>query len=350
MSRSTKKWLRRIRAANVASGRIPARRGRRAAGVTLSAVILALLGPVMSAQSSSASTSSRAEVAVLSTSAYGKVLVVGNGKLKGFPLYAFSGDAGGKIRCGTSLSAGYDLGPDVNMPLTCTGPERDLLNGVKSDDWPAFTTVGKPIAGPGISSRLLGAVDRAGVGTQVTYAGHPLYLFDPVSKPFVPQGEGYMETVKPLAPWHGYWFLVSTTGNDAPGRAMLKQGTLPNGSNVLSVAMDANVSIVNVTVYTFRRFQPHVSVCDTKCSLSWVPVLTSSTPLTGKNVNPRLVGKVRLSNGTDQATYSGRPLFLYAKEKVFLTAAIQLKSSGTAGNGNGLTGSGTGMFVTIPLH
>jgi len=326
------------------------RNGRHFVAVTLSAMVLSLLGPAISSQPSSASPSTRAEVAVLSTSAYGNVLVVGNGKLKGFPLYAFSGDAGGKIRCGTTRATGYDLGPDVNMPLTCTGPERDLLNGVKSDDWPAFTTIGKPLAGIGVSSRLLGTIVRAGIGAQVTYAGHPLYLFDPVSKPFTPQGEGYMETVKPLAPWHGYWYLVSTTGNDAPGRATLEQGTLPDGSNVLSVVMDANVSPLNATVYTFRRFQPHVSICDTKCSLTWIPVLTSSAPLTGKNVDPRLVGEVRLDNGAEQATYNGRPLFLYAKEKAFLTPAIQLKSSGTAGNGNGQSGSGAGTFETIPLR
>jgi predicted lipoprotein with Yx(FWY)xxD motif len=337
----------------VARGVAPVSRqqgGRHSVAIALSAVVLALLGPAISTQPSSASTSTRAEVAVLPTSAYGKVLVVGNGRLKGFPLYAFSGDAGGKIRCGTTRATGYDLGPDVNMPLTCTGPERDLLNGVKSDDWPAFTTVGKPLAGVGVSSRLLGTVVRAGIGTQVTYAGHPLYLFDPVSKPFTPQGESYMETVKPLAPWHGYWFLVSTTGNDAPGRATLEQGTLPNGSHVLSVVMDENVSPLNATVYTFHRFQPHVSVCNTKCTLTWIPVLTSSAPLAGKNVNFRLVGETRLRNGTEQVTYNGRPLFLYAKEKVFLTPAIQLKSSGTAGNGNGQSGSGAGAFATIPLH
>jgi predicted lipoprotein with Yx(FWY)xxD motif len=349
MSRSATEWLERSDPAVANHAALGRHRRRHFVAVTLSAVVLALLGPVVSARSSSASTSARAEVAVLSTSAYGKVLVVGNGRLKGFPLYAFSGDAGGRIRCGTTLSTGYDLGPDVNMPLTCTGPERDLLDGVKSDDWPAFTTVGKPLADTGVSSRLLGTVVRAGIGTQVTYAGHPLYLFDPVTKPFVPEGEGYMETVKPLAPWHGYWFLVSTEGNDAPGRATLEQATLPDGSKVLSVVMDANVSPLNATVYTFRHFR-HVSVCDATCSLTWIPVLTSSDPLSGKNVNAHLVGEVHLSNGTEQVTYSGRPLFLYAKEKVFLTSSVQLKTSGTAGNGNGRTGSGAGVFETIPLH
>jgi predicted lipoprotein with Yx(FWY)xxD motif len=265
-------------------------------------------------------------------------------------LYAFSGDTGGKIRCGTARSTGYDLGPDVNMPLSCTGPESDLLDGVKSDDWPAFTTVGQPLARAGVSSRLLGTVVRPGIGTQVTYAGHPLYLFDPVSKPFTPQGEGYMETVKPLAPWHGYWYLVSATGNDAPGRATLERGTLSRGSKVLSVVMDANVSPLNVTVYTFRRYQPRLSHCNSECSLTWIPVMTSSTPMSGRDVNPRLVGTTRLANGTEQVTYDAKPLFLYTEEKVFLTPTIHLKSSGTAGNGNGLSAPGGETFVTIPLR
>jgi len=40
-------------------------------------------------------------------------------------------------------------------------------------------TKGKPVAGRGVKASLLGEVFRKGVGEQVTYAGHPLYLFDP---------------------------------------------------------------------------------------------------------------------------------------------------------------------------
>jgi predicted lipoprotein with Yx(FWY)xxD motif len=319
--------------------------------VVASLFLVALLSGSISAPASSAtSTPASAEVSVLSTNAYGSVLVVGNGALKGFPLYAFSGDQGGKIRCGTSLATGYDLGPITTMPLTCTGPESDLLKGVKSDDWPAFTSAGPPLAGPGINSRLLSRVDRLGIGGQVTYNGHPLYLFDPVSQPFVPQGEGYMETTKPLAPWHGYWFLISTSGNIAPARATLDQGVLPDGSTVLSVIMDADVSPLDVTLYTFSGGQSRVIVCGEKCSLTWIPLLTHGTPAVGHDVNPRLVGTHRLSNGTEQVTYRGQPLFLYAKEKVFLTPSVHLKSSGTAGNGSGVRVPGDGSSVTIVLH
>ena len=54
-------------------------------------------------------------------------------------------------------------------PLSCTGPETD-----SEADWPAFTTNGRPVAGPGVDPWLLGSVYRADLGTfQVTYAGHP---------------------------------------------------------------------------------------------------------------------------------------------------------------------------------
>jgi len=314
-------------------------------GASLFVLVVSLAAPV----SGASTTPARGEVSVLSTSAYGTILVVGDGTLKGFPLYAFSGDQGGHIRCGTSLATGYDLGPITSMPLTCTGPESDLVKGVKSDDWPAFTSAGRPLAGPGINSRLLSTIHRPGIGDQVTYNGHPLYLFDPVSRPFTPQGEGYIETVKPLAPWHGYWFLVSASGNVAPSRATLERGVLPDGSVVLSVIMDTNVSPLDVTLYSFRGVHSRGSACGEECSLTWIPLLTSGTPVAGRGINARLVGTVRLRDGDEQVTYRGRPLFLYTKEKVFLTPSVHLKSSGTAGNGKGVPTPGGDTSETIPV-
>jgi predicted lipoprotein with Yx(FWY)xxD motif len=319
--------------------------------VSASLFLPSLLSVSMAPFASSATdTPVHAEVSVLSASAYGAVLIVGNGALKGFPLYAFSGDRGGKIRCGTSLATGYDLGPVTSMPLTCTGPESDLLQGVKSDDWPAFTSAGRPLGGPGIDTRLLSRVNRPGIGDQVTYNGHPLYLFDPVSRPFTPQGEGYIETSKPLAPWHGYWFLVSAVGNFAPSRVTLNQGVLPNGSKVLSVVMDANVSPLDVTLYSVSGADRRATACDETCSLTWIPLLTHGAPVASRGVNPRLVGTHRLTNGTEQVTYRGRPLFLYSKERVFLTPRVHLKSSGTAGNGEGVAAPGGGAWETVNLH
>jgi predicted lipoprotein with Yx(FWY)xxD motif len=287
-------------------------------------------------------------IGVRSSNTYGTVLVVGSGLLADFPLYEFSGDADGALGCTTARSSGYDLGPVASVPLTCTGPMSDMSRSVTSDDWPALTSKGRPQAGPGVSQKLLGTVYRRGIGDQVTYAGHPLYLFDPPSFPFAPQGERYMETVKPLAPWHGYWFLVSaTSGLPAPGVVTVEVGTLPGGKRVVSVEEDPNVDPLAVSVYTFSGASSTSDACTDACAVTWIPVLTNATVRVGAGIAARSVGVVARSNGTDQVTYDGRALYLYAREKVFLNRNDKLKSSGTAGNGNGLPGPNGGTFSDV---
>jgi hypothetical protein len=112
--------------------------------------------------------------------------------------------------------------------------------------------------------------------------------------------------------------------------------------------MDANVSPLDVTVYAFHSERSRGVVCGRACSLTWIPLLTDGTPTAGPGVNSRLVGVRRLGPGVEQVTYRGQPLFLYAKEKVFLTPSVHLKRSGTASNGRGLPVAG-GSSVTIAL-
>jgi predicted lipoprotein with Yx(FWY)xxD motif len=287
-------------------------------------------------------------VSVLHSSTYGSVLVVGSGELKGFPLYEFSGDSGKTIGCGTTLAKGYDLGASSTVPLTCTGPMRDMLIDNTSDDWPAFTSHGAPIAGQGVKRKLLGIVRRSGIGNQVTYGGHPLYLFDPSSSPFAPEGEGYVETIRPVAPWHGYWWLVSAVnGEPAPGVATLELGTLPDGQRVLAAREDANVFPMAITVYTFSEDRPRTSECTSECSVSWVPLLSSRTPHVADGISPGDVGLIRRANGSRQVTYEGSPLYLYSRERVYLARAGRLNASGTAGNGEGRGGPNGGRFTAV---
>jgi predicted lipoprotein with Yx(FWY)xxD motif len=280
-----------------------------------------------------------AVVSVLSSSKYGKVLVVG-GKagvgLGGFPLYEFSGDVDGHLGCGTTKSKGYDTGASVTVSLTCTGPERDLLDDVSSDDWPAFTTKATPVAGPGVDQRLLGIIHRPGIGNQVTYAGHPLYLFDQPSTPFAPQGENFMETVQPLPPWHGYWYLVSSrTGEPAPGVATVEPATLPDGKHVVAVEEDANVDRLAVTVYVAKS---------TGTSPLWTPVLTSAKPKIS-GLDPFNIGMTPVATGLFQVTFQGHPLYLYAKEKVILSKGGRIDELATEGNGAGVRGPGGVMSL-----
>jgi predicted lipoprotein with Yx(FWY)xxD motif len=225
----------------------------------------------------------------------------------------------------------------------------DMSKSITSDDWPALTSKGSPVAGSGVKQKLLGSVYRKGIGNQVTYAGHPLYLFDPWSDPFSPQGERYVETVKPLAPWHGIWYLVSSSnGQPAPGAATIENETLPDGRAAVAVQVDPNVGPIALSVYAFSRDTPSKSACYKKCAVEWLPVLTSAEPLAAKGINTKDVGMIQRSNGTYQATYDGQPLYVYAKEKVYLRKRIHLQSTGSAGNGNGLSGPHGGTFSIVP--
>lgn len=44
-------------------------------------------------------------------------------------------------------------------------------------DWPAVTTVGRPVAGPGLDPRLLGSIPYKGKLREVTYHGWPLHTY-----------------------------------------------------------------------------------------------------------------------------------------------------------------------------
>lgn len=291
-------------------------------------------------------------VTVLSTTTYGSVLLVGGGagnQLAGYPIYEFSGDAARRFACGRTTELGFDPGSNHDILLTCSGPMSDIIGNGYTDDWPTLTTTGAPVAGPGVNPKLLGSVFRRGIGRQVTYGGHPLYLFDTPSRPFVPQGERYMETVKPLPPWHGFWFLVSSQdGQPAAGPATVETETLSDGKRAVAVEMESNVRAMAVTVYSYSRDRSGTSACNGACALRWVPVLTTGRPHVAAGIDVNKVGVIHRSDGTDQVTYGGKPLYLYsAEEGVFAVAGGPPNQSGTAANGNGLVGPGGGTFSIV---
>ena len=77
----------------------------------------------------------------------GKILETGSG----FTVYEFTADGHDKDVCQTRKG--------------CTGA------------WPPLTSTTKPTGGPGVNAHLLGTINLAHGGTQVTYAGHPLYRY-----------------------------------------------------------------------------------------------------------------------------------------------------------------------------
>ncbi|EKV32420.1 hypothetical protein C882_2499 [Caenispirillum salinarum AK4] len=75
-----------------------------------------------------------------------------------------------------------------------------------AEAWPPFLSDGPPQAGPGVKEGLLGTIQRPGGGTQVTYAGWPLYRY------FRDQSDEFQTHGQALETHGGYWYLLHPDG------------------------------------------------------------------------------------------------------------------------------------------
>jgi predicted lipoprotein with Yx(FWY)xxD motif len=77
--------------------------------------------------------------------------------------------------------------------------------------WPPLLTGGAPATAGGASAALIGTIPRSDGARQVTYNGHPLYLFVKDHKPGEVNGQG-------VTAFGAAWFAVSTAGNQISSR------------------------------------------------------------------------------------------------------------------------------------
>lgn len=71
--------------------------------------------------------------------------------------------------------------------------------------WPPLLTDGDPMAGEGLDAELLGTIEREDGTMQVTYNGHPLYLFVQDEEPGDTAGQD-------LDGPDGKWYLITPAG------------------------------------------------------------------------------------------------------------------------------------------
>ena len=137
-------------------------------GVVVAALSLAVVGSALGGGSAARP----AKVATAATG-LGRVVVDGRGRT----LYLFEKDRHGQSAC----------------------------SGVCAAYWPPLLTSGKSVAVGGAKRSLLGTARRADGSRQVTYAGHPLYLFSGDSKSGQTNGEG-------LTDFGAGWYVLTPVG------------------------------------------------------------------------------------------------------------------------------------------
>src|SRR3954453_17919061 len=86
-----------------------------------------------------------------------------------------------------------------------SGPKSTCF-GACATNWPPLRASGKATVGTGASASSVATVARSGGGPQVTYNGHPLYLFAGDSKPGDTNGQG-------VDAFGAAWLTLSPAGN-----------------------------------------------------------------------------------------------------------------------------------------
>ena len=93
--------------------------------------------------------------------------------------------------------------------------------------WPPLRAGGKPTVGGGAKASMIGTTNRSDGKPQVTYNGHPLYLYSGDQSPGDTTGEG-------LTAFGAAWYAVSPAGDQVTGQPSSSSGgaSTSGGSSV----------------------------------------------------------------------------------------------------------------------
>jgi predicted lipoprotein with Yx(FWY)xxD motif len=145
------------------------------------AVTLAVAGCGSAATKTAAprtATSDRAATVDVTTTGLGQILVDSTGRT----LYLFNKDSGTTSACA----------------------------GECATDWPPLRADGHPTVGNGANASRIGTTQRSDGNPQVTYNGHPVYLYEGDQQPGDTNGQG-------LTAFGAGWYALSPAGNQVSG-------------------------------------------------------------------------------------------------------------------------------------
>jgi predicted lipoprotein with Yx(FWY)xxD motif len=90
-------------------------------------------------------------------------------------------------------------------------------SGACAVNWPPAQTAGKATVASGANASLVSTSARPGGEHQLTYNGHPLYLFKGDTKPGDTNGQG-------LTAFGGSWYALSPAGDQVSGQPVSSGG------------------------------------------------------------------------------------------------------------------------------
>jgi len=119
---------------------------------------------------------------------------------------------------------------------------------------------------------------------------------------------------------------TSATTSPAAGAAGAAKVSVAN-STLGHIVVDGTTR----TLYLFEKDTTGHSACYGQCATYWPPLLSHGTPVAGSGATQSLLGTIRRTDGSNQVTYAGHPLYQYVNDT---------KPGQTTGEGLNLFGAG----------
>ncbi|MDQ1716047.1 MAG: hypothetical protein QOC60_1992, partial [Frankiaceae bacterium] len=211
----------------------------------------------------------------------------------------------GKYLTGTSGRTLYVWLADPNKKSVCTGKCATIW-------WPVL---GRAKAAGEVAQSALGTIVRADGRTQVTYHGRPLYYFSGDKSRGSTAGQGSNR-------FGARWYAVSSAGT--PIKLAPKPVTITTTTGVLGTYL---TDAAGRTLYLWEADRKGRSACGGACAAAWPPVV--GLPRAAGAVAPAGLGTSTRSDGKQQVTYDGHPLYYFS----FETGAGSTAGQGSAGFG-----------------
>jgi predicted lipoprotein with Yx(FWY)xxD motif len=124
----------------------------------------------------------------------------------------------------------------------------------------------------------------------------------------------------------------STTSNGGDS-ASASQPSASTSSGTVDVASTGLGSVLvdshGRTLYLWQADTGSKSTCNGACATAWPPLESTGKPTAGGGVKRSLLGTTKRTDGSEQVTYNGHPLYTFQGD----TASGQTNGQGSAGFG-----------------
>jgi len=262
-------------------------------------LILAVCGLAATAAGCSGTSSARTSSSPAASVAASPAASTGGGGIAGSTIgpttELTAGTVGnlGQVLTGANGLTLYEFDKDT------TNPPASNCTGACTSTWPPATGSPQNLKVYGITSGLVGSITRQDGTQQLTYNGHPLYYYFQDTAPKQALGEGNSSQ----------WYALTPNGQQA----------LPVSNNTLNVAQSASLGQIvtnqdGFTLYMFAKdTTPGQSSCYSACAVKWPPLtVQTGSQITVSGVDPSLVGRITRTDGTEQLTLGGHPVYTFS--------------------------------------